>query len=647
MSGTKIKENDVKGENTGFGEKLRRLNELVDRKSKEMKLADIILPFVLYFVFFLVFESAFAFVKYYVGNGIADWFTLTNVSVWAVIFLSALLWIMPKIMQLILFPLSAVLWTVYAVAQLCVYKSNGSMFRIANVVTAKNAVQFAGSVVKGLPIGLWIGIVCLVAVAAVFEIIIAKKAVFPEKSRLRLVKTVGGAVLCIACLSAVLLHVPKDSLSHLSYIYKNFTDNETVYISSDFYTYCAQDVKNMVMKKIYVKENLEKIDSYFESKPQHTDNEMTGIFQGKNLLVIQLESFEDRLLTEELCPYLTKIKSESIVFENYYGMRFGPEPTIGNEVAVNLGWYMTSDFSASGNLGDLHFPYSLANTFARYGYTPNSFHQNNASFYNRDVCEPAFGYEKYNCLRDMTDEELLFEDDSVLASCDELYEAFTGGDKIMNYFIGYTAHPPYVTEDVYSGLPNDLYYEAISRHPGLINEQDPDQDEIYKIFATLTDDMAGELIQRMEEDGTLDNTVILFVADHANVSDLADSSGAEYVRVQNIPCFIYCKGVKPQTVEKVCSNVDILPTILNMFGMENNNSYLGSDIFDPNYEGIAYLPTLSWVTNKCICVDGSVAENFTDEEISEEYIEKMNEFVQNSVEVNNLVMYTDYFKDSE
>jgi lipoteichoic acid synthase len=246
----------------------------------------------------------------------------------------------------------------------------------------------------------------------------------------------------------------------------------------------------------------------------------------------------------------------------------------------------------------------------------------------------------------MTDEDIVYTDDYYMAECDDIYNQIVGGDNFMNYYITYSAHPPYAIE---SGewKDDERYLTAIERHPELADKEINTTNDIYEVYSVLTDDMVELLLERMEEDGSLDDTVILFVADHANLMDLYNNSGEDYFKVQNLPCFIYSKDITPQTVEKTCSNIDLLPTLLNMFGIENPNVYIGNDIFDSESEGIAYLPSFDWKTDKCMYVNGSVVENYTDEEISKEYIDEINQRVETQIDVNNLVLYTEYFKKNE
>lgn len=637
------KAEDKPSEKSGLSGKFEKINKDFDAFTKRISLGRILLVPILYFLFYLIFESIFGFCKNFVSTGLADPMSFFKISVTASIMFAMLLWIMPKKVQLVLFPISAAAWLVYSAAQLCVVKSNGSMFRVSNVLTGKNAAEFAGSVIRSMPWWIWLLLALLLAAAVVIEILLIKKGKFTAEKPFGKVKLISGGAAFLLTFLLVLTYSPAADTSFAMYVYENFTDTERVYSLSDLYTYSVHDISTMIMARTSAKKNSEKIDSFFEARSQHAENDMTGIFKDKNLLVIQLESFEKRLVTDELCPNIKKVMSESIVFGNYYGMRFGAEPTIGNEIAVNTGFYATSDYTASSDLVGSYFPYSLANSFTNDGYSANVYHENLANFYDRDKSELAFGYKKYNSFHDMTDKDIVFEDDYVIADCDDLYEPITGGSRYMNYVIGFSTHPPYVLDNErWESI--ERYNEALKRHPELKKYDTSSQDDVYKVFATMTDDMVGRLLERMEEDGRLDDTVILFVADHANVNSLSENTGADYMRVQNLPCFIYAKGIQPQTVDKVCSNIDLLPTIINMFGIDNGGSYIGNDIFDESSEGLAYLPSFDWVTDKCMYVGGVVAENYTDEEITDEYIDKINAEVQERIEVNNLVLYSEYYK---
>ncbi|MBR1724972.1 MAG: LTA synthase family protein [Ruminococcus sp.] len=627
-----------------YQEKVNKLNERLISYLEKTGLVKKSLPFVTYFLYFLVSDVCYSMLCYYLRTELLDLMHLTHFSPFTCLFTAAVLCLLPMTAQRIAFGIYSLLCTLYGFAQLVVISSNGSMVRFVNVFTGKDAIQFAGSVFKRLPVSVYITYALLIVLAVLIEIFMYRKAAMPEKGRERLTARIVCTAMAVVSAVPVVLNAPPDKLSNRYYIYKNFIDTNTVFDESDLYTYAFHDIQNMAMKNFYAEKNKKKLDAYFENKLEHTDNEMTGIFKGKNLLIIQLESFDKDLITSGHCKNLKEIYDKSIVFDNYYGMRFGSEPTIDNEMAVNTGLYATTDIAASSGLSGISFANSLSNTFKNNGYSTDVYHKNDAVFYRRDITEVSVCYDRYTPLPALTDEKILGEDDFVIADNDDIYNTITSSDPFMHYIVTYSAHPQY---NVYTHFDIDVenrYIALQERHSDYSFDQTMPM-EVYKAFALLTDDMAERLIERMEEDGSLDDTVLLFVSDHACLETLEKTTSQKrYLEAMNIPFFIYAKGIEPQVIEKTCSNVDILPTVVNMFGLESNNKYLGNDIFSDS-EGLAFLPTFNWVTDRCSYIDGSIDERFDDEDIDSEYIDRINETVRERIELNNIIIYTNYFDD--
>ena len=104
---------------------------------------------------------------------------------------------------------------------------------------------------------------------------------------------------------------------------------------------------------------------------------------------------------------------------------------------------------------------------------------------------------------------------------------------------------------------------------------------------------------------------------------------------------------EPIVVEKVGSQIDVLPTILNLFGVEYDSRLIvGKDILS-NYEGLAIFSNYSWVSDF-----GTYFANgrrFVPKEGKElpidqnEYIDRMKQRVSNSFTMSNLLIATDYY----
>ena len=73
----------------------------------------------------------------------------------------------------------------------------------------------------------------------------------------------------------------------------------------------------------------------------HEDNEMSGRYEGKNLMLIQLESIDTWMLTEAYMPNLYALKQESLSFVNHFTPAYITATSVAPSV-VKLGlWVRT------------------------------------------------------------------------------------------------------------------------------------------------------------------------------------------------------------------------------------------------------------------------------------------------------------------
>jgi len=90
-------------------------------------------------------------------------------------------------------------------------------------------------------------------------------------------------------------------------------------------------------------------------------------------------------------------------------------------------------------------------------------------------------------------------------------------------------------------------------------------------MVALIDDCVGRVLAKLDEKGLRDDTVIVFSSDHGDF--LGDHhflyKGQLPCRsLLHIPLIIAGTGRKPGTVSAVCSNVDVMPTLLSSCGIE-------------------------------------------------------------------------------
>ena len=396
-------------------------------------------------------------------------------------------------------------------------------------------------------------------------------------------------------------------------------------------------------------ESLLFLENIFNTEVEDHINSYTGLFEGKNLILLQLESIDNFLTTEEIMPNLSSLRKNSINFLDHYSFVNGGGSTFNSEFMVNTGYatpytYNRNAYTFSKN----NFDYSLPNIFKSVGYTVNAFHMNSSEYYSRGVNYKNFGYNSYNGLKDLgVYENSEYELDRELI----LNETFNAkifnvenpnAENFVSYIITYSAHKPFTKE---RGVCRKLLSDEEIDDPNY----NPTELDCLKIQAKETDDMIGLLIENLKEKGLYDNTVIAVFADHYTYT-LTDTSifetfgkDTETNLINKTDFFIWSSDISYKEVTKVTSQLNILPTLLNLFNLyDHPNYYVGSDALDDNYSGYVFFNDYSWYDGKrYVNHNGEVIKGLR---ATEDYINLMSERINELIRKNDEVLKNNYFK---
>ncbi|MBR6513503.1 MAG: sulfatase-like hydrolase/transferase [Clostridia bacterium] len=380
--------------------------------------------------------------------------------------------------------------------------------------------------------------------------------------------------------------------SHADY-YDDFTDYRLCMHMCGLYHYTFRDAYISSgladrVERITNSSRIEELDQYYASKDIDPDNEMTGVFKGKNLILIQLESIDSWMVNDIAMPTLSALREESVDFTGFYAPKYLWAATFSSENAVNTGMITPMNSSKMSYFTETAYPYSLPNLFTQEGYSVNSYHRSNRSMYNRGEIHEAWGYEKYYSSGDMA-----LSDGDMDSTIIEAYDMFTSDKPFMSFIITYTGHGPYTADG-----------KAVVKHEEYIRSRLEGEYEDEYVWALChayeTDLFVKSLYQKLEEDGKLENTVLFFYTDHydhyvTTEGLLEKYKGTDDTNLMgNVPCFVYSKGLEAQKVDKVISTYDILPTIVNLFDLDTDGRYyLGNDAFSP-YGGYVIFRDMSW-----------------------------------------------------
>ena len=440
-------------------------------------------------------------------------------------------------------------------------------------------------------------------------------------------------------------------------IYKNFNDANKSMSITGLYEYT---IRNFYITFLQTEEEETSEDYEFLmeafSVNNNEVNKYTGIFKNKNLIFVQLEGIDDWLLTEKDMPTLYGMLNNSFVFQNHYSYYNGGGSTFNSEFAVNTGFITPLSYTQNAySFNKNSFPYSMANMFKNQDYVVNAFHMNSGEYYSRQTNYSNWGYDKYYGLLDIND----YKDKSYTLDRELINDVtfqermFPKDSKFVDYIITYSNHLPFTNTkgvckllyDMEMDLNDtvDMGEESSSTFVQLTEE------ECIRKQAHETDYMMELLLKKLTELNLIDDTVIVVFTDHYlyTVEDktiLDKYKNTSNNLINKTPFFIWQNNMKRTNIKEVTSQLNILPTTLNLFGINYNpNYYIGSDALSQNYKGIVFFSDYSWYDGNIYVENGVIANNKSS---SQEYLDEKNYYIHYLTKKNDLALKYNVFKKS-
>ncbi|WP_320611344.1 sulfatase-like hydrolase/transferase [Evtepia sp.] len=375
--------------------------------------------------------------------------------------------------------------------------------------------------------------------------------------------------------------------------YQEFSDTTNCLKLCGLYQYTVRDLWILLFPTGSMTDSQrEQVDQYVaDYEAAQTDNDYSGMFQGKNLIMVQLEAIDTWMLDPAYMPNLAALKEQSICFENHYTPAYITASTFNTEFMTN-----TSLLPARGGIPTSvytrdDFSYSIANLFRKAGYTANTFHNSDGDVYNRGEVHPNLGYERY-----VGGSELGMENPEFDRYLMNGFDQMVQGDPFYSFVITYSAHGYYGDERAVYQAHADRA-KAAARHT--------EGNCVYAIGGAMeTDDFIGALMAELEASGHLDDTVLVFYADHYNYYMMDDDlcmklKGADNMNlIRHTDFFIWSKDTKPTQVEKVTSSLDVLPTLANLFGLDTTGAFFAGHDGLGDQGGYVFFSDGSWYDGK-------------------------------------------------
>ena len=433
------------------------------------------------------------------------------------------------------------------------------------------------------------------------------------------------------------------------------------------YGYNALDIDFQALADSASDSALRSMAQYFGSLTPSKKNEYTGLFQGKNLVLITAEAFSPWFISRELTPTLYKLTHEGFVCENYYQPGWG-QSTTGGEYAVMTGLLPTwvgSNVSFYASAND-DMPFALGNQLRALGYRTGAYHDNIYNYYNRDKTHPNLGYDYQGVGSGLT----VTEDGSWPYSDLEMVQ-----NTIGDYIDGYVS----------DGTPFHVYYMTVSGHGSYgwghamaaknrakaqaAYPNASTQVQAYVAANLELENALTYLLEQLEAAGIAEDTVICMSADHYPYL-LAEPETDYYNELRGVvdserdtdryrnALVLWCGGMENAvTVTEPCSAVDIVPTLSNLFGLEYDSRLLsGRDVLDKDYDAgsasgsipLVILPTSSgnsWATAAGVFEASTRTFNARPGvTVEEDYVSRVNNIVALQYNYAQQLIARDYYR---
>ena len=391
---------------------------------------------------------------------------------------------------------------------------------------------------------------------------------------------------------------------------------------------------------------IKSMHEYFKNETGTKQNKYTKYFEGKNLILFMGESFNEIAVREDLTPTLYKLVNSGFKFNNFYTPTISS--TIGGEFQELTGLVAASGFVTPWKSGTNSFPFGIANSFKALGYNTFAYHNNSAYFQDRNKYLKALGFDNflgcYNGLEKKINCKAWPQSDVEMINA-TIDDYINSDDPFFVYYATVSGHGGY------SFSSNAMAKKHKSEVENLNYSEGPSS---YLAAQIELDKALETLIEKIQASGKLDDTVIALVGDHYpyylsldEVNEISSYKKDSVVSVNKSNFILWNSKMDIIEVNKVGSQIDVLPTIYNMFGVKyDSRLIIGKDILSTE-PGLAIFGNRSWVSDKGTYYAASKKFVASREGVSDDYINYMNNLVANRMNMSNKIIKNNYYKKVE
>lgn len=442
-------------------------------------------------------------------------------------------------------------------------------------------------------------------------------------------------------------------------IYESPQDKRTFIMTFGLNTFRTKDLMfstyQWLMKPLEIENSNKLLEENIKTLTPIKSNKH-GLFENKNLILILCETCEDYAIDEVLTPNLYNLVygDNSFSFSNMYTSAKLDYTYDAEFKALTSMMYFNND-SYMRTYDKNSFTNALPSVLKDKGYSANSFHSFYGNYFNRLNMHKSLGFERYYHFEDMEFSPYSFWplDSEMFDQMKDIYAPIDQENPFFSFILTLTAH----------GSHNEYrkelsqYYETIEKD-GRFNDREL---SFKTILAAQMDLDAGIkiMLDHLEENNILDDTVIALFADHKNYSSLditkkyTKLTKPEYIfEYDRIPYAIYNSKLEGENLKLITSQYDITPTLLDLFGVEYYQElYYGQSVFlnetNQYQKKNNILGFNRWISDDIVLFEKEllyISDNITN---IDEFIYKQQEIVAKEIMKYHALFMVDYFKNNK
>ena len=554
------------------------------------------------------------------------------------------------------------------------YSSFASLSLVANIAFAKDVSDaIFENVLKPIDlIYLW----QIITIIIIYKITAKRKVHQPPLPKKKIAKVGLLTTLSLFILGAIFMPINAWNRLH------NLWNRESVVMNYGIYVYQMDDIIQSLTPEISSilghDKALKKVKEYYEeNKYTPSNNEYTNIFEGKNVIVLHAESMQQFPMNltfnnKEVTPNLNKLAKEGIFFSNFYS-QVGVGTSSDAEFTFNTSMMPSTKGTVFVNYFDREY-ISIPKLLKEKNYYTYSMHANTGEFWNRNTMHKTLGYDKFYSKDSYTIDETIglgLSDKSFFKQSVAIMKQIkeTENKPFYSLLIMLSNHTPFSDLELMDEYPTTIDVtidnQTITRE--YLNDTTMGN---YLRSVHYADSAIGEFINELDEEGLLDNTILVIYGDHDarldyddynllyNYDPITDKIKTEedsgyisygkynYELDRKVPLIIWTKDKEYKiNIDKPMGMIDVLPTLGNMLGIHSDYQ-LGKDVLNLTGDNTVTFIDGSFLTSE-VYYNAPKGEIYSinNAPINEEYIRKKAKESKEIIEISNDIISYNFIKE--